>query len=205
MIKRIIDNIRKRLYGRIFVCPVCHFKMTQADIEKGGFVVCPVCGAVLQVVESAGFIFTVVVDMETYRHQLRMRLHPVSASFPLSLVPASILLIFIYLLTGNPLFEQGAYYSLIGGVGTSFLGLGSGLYDWFRRFSKRRYFIIRSKICLSIAFLVIGISCLIWRTLNPGVVIDPHLYRWIYILGVLLLVPIGITLGHLGGNMVYGE
>ncbi len=193
------------MYGRVFTCPVCHFDMTQADIEKGGFVVCPVCGAVLQVVDSAGFIFTVVVDMETYRHQLRMRLHPISASFPLSLIPVSILLVLIYLITGNTLLEEGAYYSLLMAVLISFAGLGSGLYDWLRRFNGRRYHIIRSKICLSIIFVLLGIGCLVWRTLNPDVIIDGSLSRWVYLLCVFAMVPIGAALGHLGGNMVYGE
>ena len=70
---RIAERFKHRYYGRTFQCPVCHLELAIVDVNGNRLLVCPVCGVVLDVEEVYGHAVPVVLEVELYRPQPRMR------------------------------------------------------------------------------------------------------------------------------------
>lgn len=232
LIARVTARFTRYFFGRTFRCPVCHFVLAAVDADGNGLLVCPVCGAVLEIENVYGHIVPVVLDMELYRSQPKARLHPLATHLPIGLFPfallgavvllaASILAkiglhgVWAGLLHRAPVLADAVLVLLVVSVAFAICTVASGLWDWAFRYRRRPYWQIRLKIAFSIIFLVLG-----------GLAIALHAAGLVFASGSGLMdfaSPLGIvsallyigalganmivlaTLGHLGGTLVFGR
>jgi hypothetical protein len=230
---RAVEPFKRRAYGRTFVCPVCHLELAFADVNGDGLVVCPVCGAVIHLEAPYGHAVPVVLDMEIRRDQPKLRLHPVASHVPIGLFPlafagaigllaasllgatATRLVVAVAGSAGPAVVERAVLLLLLLAVGLSPLTVAAGLWDWFHRYGRRPYRIIRLKIVFSIAFVVLGATAVLLQA--SGAVFSPvtglvdgssplHMFAAVAYFTVLALGMVVVaTLGHVGGNLVFGK
>jgi hypothetical protein len=231
---RVVEPFKRRAYGRTFACPVCHLELAFADTNGDGLVVCPVCGAVISLDAPYGHAVPVVVDMEIQRAQPKWRMHPLASHLPVGLYPvawlgaALLLLVSILPATaglsfpgvagpggGALLLERATLVLLVLAVGLSPLTIGVGLWDWFRRYGRRPYRIITLKIVFSVAFVLLGAVTVALQA--GGAVFSPvtgmidvssplhALAVAVYFAVLSLNLIVVATLGHVGGNLVFGK
>jgi len=222
---RVVERFKRRVYGRTFVCPVCHLELAFADLDGDGLAVCPLCGAVLSVEAPYGHPVPVVMDMEIYRDQPKLRLHPLASHLPIGLFPFALLGALLLLgasLVGAEL--PAAVGSLIERTTLLLLGLSvclaplaiaAGFRDWRRRYAARPYRIITLKLVLSGAFVALGGVALALHA--SGAVFSPAdgmlaaaspvqvAAAAVYVVTLALALIAVATLGHVGGNLVFGK
>jgi hypothetical protein len=220
---RLIERFKWWAYGRVFACPVCHLELSFADVDANGLVVCPVCGAVISLDAPYGHAVPVVLDMEILRAQPKWRLHPLAAHLPIGLFPFAVLGAVVLLaasLLGVAAFpaamvERSTLLLLLLAVVLSPLAIAAGLSDWWRRYGKRPYRVIRLKIAFSIAFVALGAVAVALHA--SGAVFSPTTgllagsspanviaaAAYFALLGLDMIVV--ATLGHVGGNLVFGK
>jgi hypothetical protein len=232
LIQRTSAALVRRFFGRTFACPVCHLVLAAIDADGNGLLVCPVCGAVLEIENVYGHIVPVVLDMELKRPQPKARLHPLATHLPIGLFPFALLGAALMLLA-SLLPRAGSSVGLAGlvshagvladsvllllvvSVGAALTTLASGLWDWVFRYRKRPYWQIRLKIVFSIVFLVLGglaivlhASGLVFAADNGLMSLGSPLGLVVALayLGVLSTAMVALaTLGHLGGTLVFGR
>jgi len=232
LISRVTARFIQHFFGRTFRCPVCHFVLAAVDADGNGLLVCPVCGAVLEIENVYGHIVPVVLDMEVYRPQPKARLHPLATHLPIGLFPFALLGALVLLVTS--IFVAAGFSGTLGGllgrapvladavlvllfVSVAFaIGtVASGLWDWAFRFRRRRYWQMRLKIAFSIIFLALGGLAIGLHAAGLVFVAGSGLMNFATPLGtisaLLYIVALGVnmivlaTLGHLGGTLVFGR
>ena len=229
VVERISDRFKRAFYGPTFRCPVCHLVLAAVDAAGNGLLVCPVCGAVIEIEAVYGHIVPVVLDMELARPQPKLRLHPMATHLPIGLFPVALLgaLALLWIAVAARLGVSGARLAahapaiasavlvlLVISVAAATATLASGLWDWNFRFRRRTYRQIRLKIAFSVVFLVVGSAAIalhasgavfgaagLMRVDTPGGIAAAAAY--LLALGADMVV-IG-TLGHVGGTLVYGR
>jgi uncharacterized C2H2 Zn-finger protein len=230
LVAKIAARFKDRFYGRTFRCPVCHLELAMVDADGNRLMVCPLCGVVLDVEEVYGHAVPVVLEVELNRPQPKMRLHPLATHVPIGLYPFAVLGVVLLLLASvlaplvpgfgpllarAPVVAQATLVLLVLSVGLSVITLGSGLWDWNRRYRRRPYWQIRLKIAFSGLFLVLGGAAIALHasgavfSASTGLVdlASPLAVA----LGALELATLAAgmvviaTLGHVGGTLVFGR
>lgn len=228
-VARRCSRFKRRFYGPTFRCPVCHLELATVDADGNAILVCPLCGAVLDVDSVYGHVVPVVVDMELMRPQPKARLHPLATHLPIGLYPFALLgavaLALLSLashlgLPGTalaaraPVLASAVLVLLLVSVGFSLATFASGLWDWSFRYRRRPYRVIRLKIAFSVLFLACGgaaiamqASGLVFAGSTGLVTFDPlgllAALAYFGALGAGMVVL--ATLGHVGGTLVYGR
>ncbi len=228
LVRRIADRFKRAFYGPTFRCPVCHFVLAAVDADGNGLLVCPVCGAVLEIEEVYGHIVPVVLDMEIHRPQPKLRAHPMATHLPIGAFPVALLgAVALFLASlgarlgwpgarfaGAPVVASAVLVLLVLSVAGAVLTFASGLWDWNFRYRRRPYRQIRLKIAFSIAFLALGAAAIVLHA-SGAVFAASGLMRLDSAAGVLggaaylfiLAADMAVlaTLGHVGGTLVFGE
>lgn len=231
-IDKLIEGIKTKIYGKTFKCPVCHLELSYQDLDKNGLLVCPLCGVVIEVTDVFGHALAVVHDVEIKRYQPKVRLHPVATHLPIGLFPLSLLFSTVLLIASfiipflGPHCFMGAILSYLPVVSnlSEFLLLISiifsvpafltGLYDWYYRYEKRRYKTIDVKILFSAIFFIFGFFAFLLHhggfvfSLESGL-IEPYFlnlfFASVYFILMLINMLLLVTIGHLGGLLVFGK
>ncbi len=230
LVRKVAERFKGRFFGRTFRCPVCHLELAMVDADGNRLMVCPLCGVVLDVEEVYGHAVPVVLEVELHRPQPTMRLHPLATHVPIGLFPFAVLGVGLLLLASvlapmvpalapllvrAPVVAEATLVLLVLSVGLSVLTLGSGLWDWNRRYRRRPYWQIRLKIAFSVIFLALG-----------GVAIALHASGAVFsastglvdfasplalilaateVAALALAMVVIATLGHVGGTLVFGR
>lgn len=232
LINKIMEKIKRKLYGKTFFCPVCHLELSFHDANKDGLLVCPLCGIVIEITEVFGHPLPVVHDVAIKRYQPKLRIHPLSTHIPIGLFPFALIgILFLFLvsifnwfspalgieldesfLSLLPLIKNISTLFLILSVSFSILTFISGYFDWYYRYEKRPYRIISLKIYFSIAFIVLGILAIFLQI--GGLIFDINglvlpdgkniLLAMFHFLLLIANMIILATLGHVGGLLVFG-
>lgn len=231
-IDKLIEGIKKKVYGKSFKCPVCHLELSYHDVNTNGLVVCPLCGVVIELTDVLGHALPVVHGVAIKRYQLNLRMHPLSTHLPIGVLPFSFLLSIIllvfsfanhflnnhcfasYLCSYLPVVNNISMFMLLISVVFSFPTFLTGLRDWYYRYEKRRYRLINIKIIFSLLFFVLGFIAFLLH--YSGLVFSPLtgtatleginiLFILVYFVLMLLNLIIIATLGHLGGLLVFGK
>ena len=231
---RIVERFKRRAYGRTFVCPVCHLELSFADLDAHGLAVCPVCGAVLSVEAPYGHPVPVVMDMEINRAQPKARLHPLASHLPIGLFPFALLgalaLLAFSAAGGTALRVLEALGGSAATVATlervtllllglsvlfSPLTIAAGYWDWQHRYGARPYRIIRLKLVLSATFVALGVVALALHasgavfSASTGLVAGGSALQALAAAAYFAALGLGMiaiaTLGHVGGNLVFGK
>jgi uncharacterized membrane protein len=229
-----LQQFKKHYYGRTFRCPVCHLELAYADADGNNLVVCPLCGVVIDIEEVLGHAVPVVHSVECNRPQPWARLHPMAAHLPIGLFPFAVVgafLLFAYslvqlfwsspprclqpLVSSLGLVENAVLLLLVLSVAGSLLTFASGVWDWRQRYRARRYRQISLKIACSIGFVICGAVAGVLHAFglvfpdgsgmmqlgSPLNLAAGLLYLFLLLVSMALVA----TLGHIGGNLVFGR
>lgn len=180
IIRKAAGVAKAKVYGRTFACPVCHLELSFHDLDDDGLVVCPVCGAVLEVTDVGGHPLPIVITMEVVRHQPNLRLHPLATHLPIALMPLALLgalalvLLSLFMAPAGDAFASmetagaGLLAEILPVVGKtvllflyisvlfSLLTMTAGFWDWRTRFRGRSYRIIHLKLGMAAVFFLTG-------------------------------------------------
>lgn len=130
-------------------------------------------------------------------------LHVVAAHFNNGLLPASLLFLFLALVSGDPYFERTVLHLIILAVCMVPVSFFSGLRDWRTKFHSGRAPIFYRKIWLTaiLFFLVGGAAAL--RLTHPDLVLHDGVFKRIYVGCLLSTLPVVVLLGHYGGKLAF--
>lgn len=129
--------------------------------------------------------------------------HPMTVHFPLVFFLCNPFFNILYLLTGVSSFETTALHCLIGGILTGAVAIVTGFFTWWYNYMAKMMKPIAIKIPLSIVLMVIAIVVLIWRLVNPTVMIGPEGANPVYLFLVLSFAPIISIMGWFGATMTF--
>ena len=230
LVRKVAERFKGRFTGRTFRCPVCHLELAMVDADGNRLMVCPLCGVVLDVDEVYGHAVPVVLEVELYRPQPKMRLHPLATHAPIGLYPFAVLGVGLLLLASllapvvpalapllvrAPVVATATLVLLVLSVGLSALTLASGLWDWNRRYRRRPYWQIRLKIAFSVLFLILGAAAIALHasgavfSASTGLVDLASPLAVVLAAAELAALAAGMvviaTLGHVGGTLVFGR
>jgi hypothetical protein len=230
LVGRVTKRFKRRFWGRTFRCPVCHLELSVHDLDENGLVVCPLCGVVLELDLPYGHAVPVVHDVEIFRPQPKLRLHPMATHIPIGLYPFAVLgavLLMVASLVGSrmpglapvlaraPVVADATLVLLVLSVSLSVVTFAAGLWDWFRRYRRRPYWQIRLKIAGSILFLVVGgaavalhASGLVFSAATGLIDLASPVAVAAAVVQLMLLtvgMTVIATLGHVGGTLVFGR
>jgi hypothetical protein len=230
LVAKIAAKFKRRFYGRTFHCPVCHLELAMVDADGNRLLVCPLCGVVLDVEEVYGHAVPVVLEVELYRPQPKMRIHPLATHIPVGLYPFAVfgaaLLVVVSLLrplfpglgpliSRAPIISDATLVMMALSVGLSVVTFVSGLWDWNRRYRRRPYRQIKLKIVFSVLFLLFGGvatalhgSGVVFQA-SDGLINLASPLALILAAAELAVLGAGMvvvaTLGHIGGTLVFGR
>ncbi|MBC8213874.1 MAG: hypothetical protein ISR90_02590 [Candidatus Marinimicrobia bacterium] len=195
-----------------FICPICHLELSMHDVDKNGIVVCPVCGAVIEVVDVFGHKIPIIHDVEIKRPQPLYRLHTMATHISIGLLPlaifAQIISFFLNWFKGGIYTSSAIEFEQIGFIllTITFLGglitFATGWTDWKRKYRGRKYQIITKKIRLSvIMFILLGFALVLRNFSGPLSGLENCLYFCVQLISISLMA----FMGHLGGFLVFGK
>ncbi|MCK5551763.1 MAG: rubredoxin-type Fe(Cys)4 protein, partial [Deltaproteobacteria bacterium] len=81
--------------------------------------------------------------------------------------------------------------------------IATGLFTWWVNYGAVLTTYVKYKIALSIVLWVVLSILVIWRFLDPMLIIQSGNLWWLYVIIIFSLVPLVSLLGHFGGKMVF--
>jgi hypothetical protein len=228
------ESFKKRFYGSTFRCPVCHLELAHADVNDNGLVVCPLCGVVMDVERVMGHTVPVVNDVELYRPQPKLRIHPLATHLPIGLFPFAVVAVavvfaasvantllsklpewIVALIDTMPMVADTALVLLVVSVAASTVTFASGYWDWKRRYRGRPYRIVSLKITFAIVFLALGAGAVALHAsgfvfaAETGLIDLASMKNMVIAIAYVGMLAMNLivlsTLGHVGGNLVFGK
>ncbi len=169
--------------------------MINAPHSEEVFAEYPVVG---KLIEEVAVKRQLLQMLERHHH-----LHPILVHFSIAysiLVP---LLCILYLSVGGISLEMASYYVLILGFLSAPAAGISGFVSWKIRYEGRETRTFARKRACTIALTVVITICLVWRTLNPNVLVANTNLSYVYLALVLSLALLSTILGYDGGKIVY--
>jgi uncharacterized membrane protein len=127
------------------------------------------------------------------------RVHPISVHVPNGALPAALLFFYLGLATGDPALERCSVLLLGLVVIVLPISLASGVYEWKRRFARRKVGIFYWKITLATLTLAAGLSGGFLRALTP----EGGTGQWVSAALFTAMLPLVVLLGHFGGKLVF--
>lgn len=186
-------------------CPVCSAdkSMFVEVIEQGQT---PPGLAAQQLVPSAAkptFLTTAynVASEQILKHHL----HPIMVHTPNGILPMALLFLFITAFLGLPLYETAAFYSFVFVLIAMPVVLFTGYEVWQKRYRGALTTIFKIKIGASIVTVILLLTLIIWRVIQPDIITTPSNGRWVFLFLSLVLVGAVGGAGHMGGKLVFGN
>ncbi len=134
---------------------------------------------------------------------LRRHPHPMTIHFPIVFMFSAPLFTILYLLTGIGSFETTGRHCLGAGLLFTPVAIGTGYYTWWLNYQARSLRPVRIKKKVSLILLGTALIAMLWRILDPAVVISPGPARWIYLILVFSLLPLVSIMGWFGAQMTF--
>jgi predicted heme/steroid binding protein/uncharacterized membrane protein len=137
------------------------------------------------------------------QRMLGFHLHPIFVHFSIAysiLVP---LLTLMYLFTGEIYFDSAAYFLLLFGLLAAAFAGGSGFFSWKYNYHSWLSKIFSKKIAFTAILIAVSTVCLLWRTIDPNILIARTDLVYIYVALVVSFIPIVAIIGYYGGEIVY--
>ncbi len=132
-----------------------------------------------------------------------LHVHSMAIHFTNGLFPIAILFMFLALTFDKDSFRQTYFYLMLIATITSPISYATGLFEWKRKHQKAMVPIFMEKIRFGVGVFIIGGLCTLWNFLSPGVLADIDILTVPFVLLNLLMLPLLLYLGHLGGIIVY--
>jgi uncharacterized membrane protein len=142
------------------------------------------------------------IDRLIYALLVTHPLHGMTVHFPIALTGTSLLLLLLALLRRNEALERAAFYNItLSAISTIVAGL-TGYRDHIVRFEGEAP-LVNVKIYLAITLLVLTTVIALSRWRNPEILWKPSTIV-MYVSGFFGSFLLAITLGFLGGVILYG-
>ena len=134
---------------------------------------------------------------------LRRQPHPMTVHFPIAFLMATPLFLILYAVTRNNSFETTSFYMLCLAVLSSAAAMATGFFAWWVNYGAIPTTYVKYKILLSIVLFLLAGILVIWRFVDPLIIVQSGNLWWVYAILIFALVPLVTLLGHLGGKMVF--
>jgi uncharacterized membrane protein len=125
------------------------------------------------------------------------------AHFPIVFLLSATCFSLLFRFTGDPSFDDTAFYCLGGGLLTLPPTMATGLFTQWLNFQGSADQTVRLEKALSAAVLFITAAAFVWRWLNPLVLMDLSGVNLIYFSLVLSLTPLVTANGYFGGMLTF--
>ncbi len=197
-------------------CSVCNYiHEGEEPPEK-----CPVCGAnkdeFIEVTENnhelgnttkieapmdkSSFMVEKITALIVEKH-----LHPITVHGPNGIIPMAFLFLVIAIFFQFPLFESAAYFSMLFVLLNMPPVLLSGYLTWQKKYNGVRTSLFKMKIAASCVATVILFGLILWKIVQPDVLSNASLDRFIYLFwAMVMFAAIGVA-GHFGGQLVFAN
>ena len=129
--------------------------------------------------------------------------HPISVHFPIALTLASAAFLVLHLVTGIDSLVDGAYYALLAGAIISPITILTGTVSWWLNHGHKLTSTFKWKASLSVALSVTGVTTIVLWALNRDALLERETVGWIYLALVLVMSGLVLSLGKLGGTLVF--
>lgn len=130
--------------------------------------------------------------------------HPMFVHFPQALFPAAFASFLLYLATGFPEFEVGAFVAAGFGAVVAPVTTLTGFIDWKVRYKGYMTPVFRNKIIGAFVLIALSIPAVLLRLLVPVVARLPLSGAgWLYAALLAGCVATCVVLGHIGGKLVF--
>ncbi len=130
--------------------------------------------------------------------------HPMFVHFPQALFPVSFASFLLYLATGIPEFEVGAFVAAGFGAVASPVTTLTGFVDWKVRYKGYMTSVFRIKIVGAFLLIALSIPAVLLRWLAPEAVVLPLSGTgWLYAALLAACTATCVVLGHYGGKLVF--
>jgi len=134
---------------------------------------------------------------------VKNHLHPISVHTPNGIIPVAVLLLVLGMLTSSQGLANAAYYNMIAVLLSMPLVIFTGYVTWQKKYKGAKTSVFKIKIAASVVATVILFGLVIWKTIEPDVLITPSLDRWLFLIwSSFMLAAVGLA-GHLGGQLVF--
>lgn len=134
---------------------------------------------------------------------LKRHPHPMVVHFPTVFAIATTGFTILYLLTGIPSFETTAWHCLWGAVLFTPVAIATGLFTWWINYEAEWLRQVTIKMMLSPLLFLMGLLALIWRYLNPDILISWEPGGLVYFVLILSLTPLVIAIGWYGATLSF--
>jgi predicted heme/steroid binding protein/uncharacterized membrane protein len=134
---------------------------------------------------------------------LRRHPHPMLVHFPIVFLIATAGFTLLYLLTGNRSFEITGWYCLWGGVLFAVPSIATGLLTWWLNYDAEFLRQVIIKLILSPLMLLLGTATLIWRYLDPEILVFWQPASYLYLGCILALAALVSAIGWYGGTLSF--
>jgi predicted heme/steroid binding protein/uncharacterized membrane protein len=134
---------------------------------------------------------------------LRRHPHPMVVHFPIVFMMSTAGFNLLFLLTGNRSFEVTAWYCLWGGVLFSLPAMATGLFTWWINYEAEYLRQVIIKMILSPLMFLLGTALLIWRSVDPEILVSLHPASYLYLGCSLALAAMAGAIGWFGGTLSF--
>jgi len=131
-----------------------------------------------------------------------IHLHPMSVHFTNALYPVSLLFLALYLLTKEDSSRTTYGYIITLAALSTPVSFATGYIQWRQKYKAAKVRVFIRKIRLGIALMAVGPSCTLWYWADPGFLTRGGMEVFLFSLLNLTVLPLAVTLGYLGGNLV---
>jgi predicted heme/steroid binding protein/uncharacterized membrane protein len=129
--------------------------------------------------------------------------HPMVVHFPIVFMMSAAGFTLLALLTGQRSFELTGWYCLWGGVLFSVPAIATGLVTWWINYHARWLRQVTIKMILSPLMLLLGTATLVWRCLDPEVLVFWRPLSYLYLGCLLALASLAGAIGWFGGTLSF--
>lgn len=190
-------------------CPLCGAEkdkfnqITDSEEAEEGALQSPKNDVDISAVDSPQEQLTILEKITA--QVLKNHLHPISVHSPNGIVPIAVLFLALAILINSQGLANAAYYNMIAVLLSMPLVIVTGYMTWQKKYNGAKTSVFKIKIAASIVATVILIGLVIWKTVQPDVLINASLDRWLFLVwSSFVLAAVGLA-GHLGGQLVFGN
>jgi len=126
--------------------------------------------------------------------------HPMLIHFPMGLLGFTVIMQFLFLITGKVSFEVSGFYSLVVAVVFMFPTIFSGIFSWWVNYDFAVNKIFMYKLSFSLILLIMGVIELAVRFQNPDISSGSILYNCM----IFANIPVLAVVGFNGGKLSWG-
>jgi predicted heme/steroid binding protein/uncharacterized membrane protein len=134
---------------------------------------------------------------------LRRHPHPMVVHFPIAFMFAAPVFTLLYLFTRIESLEVTAVYCLGGGFLFTPLAMLTGWFTWWLNYLGKTIKAVTIKIWLSFSLILIQMTVLSWRVLDPTILRSFHGESILYLLLMFSVIPVVTIIGWYGATLTF--